>query len=590
MNYPMWGVPAAGLAIACVAILHVFVSHFAIGGGLFLVLTERKARRDGDAALLSYVRTHSRFFAVLTLVLGAITGVGVWFTIGLVHPQATASLINTFVWLWAVEWTMFATEIAASMVYYYGWDRLDARTHQRVGWIYVWAAWLSLVVINGILSFMLTPGAWLTSRRVLDGFLNPTNLPSMAGRTFAAVGLAGVYALLTASWLKDRDLKARVARYAGLRWIAPMAVALPLSLVWYLSAASSSGVPVREILGSRGDGLGAQTIALFSATTFGYPIARHAAAAGLVGSALALLLTLAIVWLRPRSFGPLAAGAVMAAGFVAVGGAEWTREDLRKPYVIGQVHVRQWHPRPPGPGVPARTAEARAALDADRFTIDALNRSGVLGASPWVRVDPIGPDSGGSAAAILRSSARGAEVFRLECARCHTVDGYLAIRPLVAGRSASTLGGIIGQLAKPENAAGRPASWGDPVLRVATWRGRRMPPFAGTSGERDDLAIYLARLGGQTEEALAAQSAAATDAGQSYFEEHCAACHGPESDWPMPARVRGRTAEQLYDLLGRLPSLNDAMPAFEGTDDQRRAVAAYVATLGTGARDKEGRR
>ena len=345
MNYPMWGVPAAGLAIACVAILHVFVSHFAIGGGLFLVLTERKARRDGDAALLSYVRSHSRFFAVLTLVLGAITGVGVWFTIGLVHPQATASLINTFVWLWAVEWTMFATEIAASMVYYYGWDRLDARTHQRVGWIYFWAAWLSLVVINGILSFMLTPGAWLTSRRVLDGFLNPTNLPSMAGRTFAAVGLAGVYALLTASWLKDRDLKARVARYAGLRWIAPMAVALPLSLVWYLSAASSSGVPVREILGSRGDGLGAQTIALFSATTFGYPIARHAAAAGLVGSALALLLTLAIVRLRPRSFGPLAAGAVMAAGFVAVGGAEWTREDLPEALCHRAVHVRQWHPR-----------------------------------------------------------------------------------------------------------------------------------------------------------------------------------------------------------------------------------------------------
>jgi hypothetical protein len=49
----MWGVPAAGLAIAGVAILHVFVSHFAVGGGLFLVLTERKARRDGDAALLS---------------------------------------------------------------------------------------------------------------------------------------------------------------------------------------------------------------------------------------------------------------------------------------------------------------------------------------------------------------------------------------------------------------------------------------------------------------------------------------------------------------------------------------------------------
>src|SRR5512136_520122 len=120
MNYPVWDVPAGGLLIAGVAILHVFVSHFAVGGGLFLVLTERKARRAHDYALLGYVRGHSRFFVLLTLVVGAITGVGIWFTIGLVHPQATASLINTFVWLWAIEWTMFATEITAAMVYYYG--------------------------------------------------------------------------------------------------------------------------------------------------------------------------------------------------------------------------------------------------------------------------------------------------------------------------------------------------------------------------------------------------------------------------------------------------------------------------------------
>src|SRR5687767_8388789 len=44
---------------------HVFVAHFAVGGGLFLVWTERKARRENDAALLDYVRRHSRFFILL---------------------------------------------------------------------------------------------------------------------------------------------------------------------------------------------------------------------------------------------------------------------------------------------------------------------------------------------------------------------------------------------------------------------------------------------------------------------------------------------------------------------------------------------
>ena len=110
----------------------MFVSHFAVGGGLFLVVTEARARRAGDAELLDYVRRHSRFFILLTLVFGAITGVGIWFTIGLVHPSATSSLIQLFVWFWAIEWVFFATEIAAALVYYYGWDRLPR--HQHLAW------------------------------------------------------------------------------------------------------------------------------------------------------------------------------------------------------------------------------------------------------------------------------------------------------------------------------------------------------------------------------------------------------------------------------------------------------------------------
>ena len=144
MNYPVWELPAPGLLIAAVAILHVFISHFAVGGGLFLVLAETKARREKDDALLGFVRALSRGFVLLTLVLGALTGVGIWFTIALVQPQATSALVTTFVWAWAIEWMFFATEIAAAMVYYHGWDRLDARTHLTVGWIYFASAWASL--------------------------------------------------------------------------------------------------------------------------------------------------------------------------------------------------------------------------------------------------------------------------------------------------------------------------------------------------------------------------------------------------------------------------------------------------------------
>ena len=165
MNYPHWqlAIPG-GMLIALVAVVHVFVSQFAVGGGFFLVVTETMARRQKDAAVLDYCRRHSKFFMLLTLVFGAITGVGIWFTIGLVSPEATSTLIHTFVWGWAIEWVFFFVEIAAAIIYYKTWDTMPARDHLIVGWIYFVAAWMSLFVINGILSFMLTPGRWLQTQ------------------------------------------------------------------------------------------------------------------------------------------------------------------------------------------------------------------------------------------------------------------------------------------------------------------------------------------------------------------------------------------------------------------------------------------
>ncbi len=582
MNYPVWDVPASGLLIAAIGILHVFISHFAIGGGLFLVLTERKARREGDTALLGYVRAHSRFFAVLTLVVGAISGVGIWFTIGMIQPQATATLITTFVWLWAIEWTMFVTEIAAALIYYYGWDRLSPAAHLRVGWIYFGSAWLSLVVIGGILSFMATPGEWVTTRRVLDAFLNPTFLSTIVGRSFTAVGLAGLYALLTASRVGDRELKARVARYAGFKWVAPMTLAIPVSLAWYLAAAQAGGVPVAEILGAKGGGVGAVIRALVPPGPTGFPTAQHAAVVGIVASVVALAVTLVVAALRPKSYGRVAAWAVLGAGFVAVGSAEFVREDLRKPYVIGRYMFVNGIRLPAGVETLAARPDGRAALESDPFTIEALDRTGVLGAAPWVRVPQV---AGGGAGGALDARAKGAEVFRLECMRCHTVSGYRGIQPLVRGKALAAIAGILSQLAKPVNRAGQPAAWNAADVSLVTWRGRRMPPVVGTADERHALAVYLAMLGGETAEAIGAE-AATTDTGRAYFDSHCAACHGSDTAWPMAPRVRGRSADALYELLGRLPAINDAMPTFDGTDAERRALAAYVATLGTASAGK----
>ena len=106
MNYPIWQLDFAGggLLIAIIAIIHVYISHFAIGGGLFLVVTEHKGLRENSREIIDYVKRHTRFFLLLTMVLGALTRVGIWFTISLLNPAAVSKLVHIFVFAWAVEW------------------------------------------------------------------------------------------------------------------------------------------------------------------------------------------------------------------------------------------------------------------------------------------------------------------------------------------------------------------------------------------------------------------------------------------------------------------------------------------------------
>lgn len=383
MNYPSWDLPllGGGLLIGIVAILHVFVAHFAVGGGLFLVWTERLAYLREDRDLLGYVKSHTRFFVLVVLVTGAVTGVGIWWTISIVSPPGTSALIHTFVWGWAIEWVLFFVEIAAAFVYYYGWDRLDRATHLRVGWIYFVAAWLSLFVINGILTFMLTPGRWLASRSFLDGFANPSMLPSLVTRTAVAVALAGLYAILTAVAIESRELRHRVLRYAA-RWVLAGCAMIPFAGIWYIST-----IPplAREI--SMG---GAPAVTIFAG--------------------LSVALSIAVVLLT--FFGPLRSpaqtGAVLAAvigvlGLGVTGVTEWVREAVRKPYLIyGYMY-----------------SNGILVTDADR-----VRREGVLATAKWVSVERAdGPE--------WRQAAY--QIFRTECRACHTIDGYNGIRPLVKG-------------------------------------------------------------------------------------------------------------------------------------------------------------
>ena len=68
--------------------------------------------------------------------------------------------------------------------------------------------------------------------------------------------------------------------------------------------------------------------------------------------------------------------------------------------------------------------------------------------------------------------------------------------------------------------------------------------------------------------------------GERILRSRCLHCH---SAIPLAPRVAGWSAERAYEALGHLPQLYPAMPPFHGTDDERRALALYLAALGATA-------
>src|SRR5579885_1561152 len=131
MNYPAWVVPflGSGWIIGIIAIIHVFVSHFAVGGGIFIAVTEQLAYKRQDQRLYDYIKKHAKFFLVVTTLIGVVTGPGIWWSISLVSPTATHAVIKQFAWFWSTEYLVFAAEIATFFVYYNTFGRISAKQH-----------------------------------------------------------------------------------------------------------------------------------------------------------------------------------------------------------------------------------------------------------------------------------------------------------------------------------------------------------------------------------------------------------------------------------------------------------------------------
>ncbi len=583
MNYPVWYLAetGGGFLIALISILHVFVSHFAVGGGLYLIYAEKKGLRENSQAILDFTKKHARFFLLVTMVFGSISGVGIWFIIALVNPAATSLLIHNFVFAWAIEWVFFTVEIGAAFVYYYMFGRMDSRTHLQVGWLYFIAAWMSLLVINGIIGVMLTPGSWAQDMDFWAGFFNPSFSPSLVFRTFIALMIAACYGFLSASFTADESTRISMTRFSA-KWALVTLVLAIISGFWYLSVLPDQSHGL--VMGK------SPTIAAIQPLT----------AAGFV-SFLLLMLVAGII--RPSLNLKPVAGLAMVSALVVMGGFEWTREAARRPYVINEVMY------------------SNSILKKD---VAALNDTGFLRSALWVKTKEVSEDN---------LALAGEEIFINQCYACHTIGGInndiiqatstMSYRALVSyikkihevryfmppfvgtEQEARALaiyitGGLHGKdVQEPQQAYGNKAK--GPVLfeencaschslkdltplqgvardeiiqklRTLNEISDEMAPFGGSAEEHEQLAAFL---GGYND---TAQQETAID-GKAVFETHCSMCHGAEE---MVPKIGSNDRQKIFTLLGRLDQLESSMPPFSGTAKEREALADFLASINQG--------
>jgi len=399
MEYPIWhlGSLAGGFWIALIGTFHVFLAHFAVGGGLYLVLSEIYARRLNSPVLIAHVKKHTRFFLLITMVAGGVTGVGIWFTIGLLSPQATSTLIKVFVYGFATEWVFFLAEIIALIIYYYGFDHMDPADHIRIGWFYFLFAFLSLFMINGIIGFMLTPGQWLATRSFWDGFMNPSFWPQLVLRTGICLSMAGLFGFVTATRISDELSRERMVRMAAAWTILPLIVCIGAGW-WYIKALP---LPQYEMVMLRS--------ARISGFVKYFEIFAGAAALG------ALVLA---VKTPSRIRFPLAL-LVLLTGWGIIGSFEFVREAARKPFLIYDHTYSN--------GIRVGTEETTSA-------------QGYLATAKWARIREVTAEN---------KLAAGAELYQHQCSSCHSLGGPMNnIKPWTATLTQRGMVALIGAISK----------------------------------------------------------------------------------------------------------------------------------------------
>lgn len=377
--YPIndFGPAMKGMVIGGLGIFHVFLAQFAIGGGLLMCYLEWLSQRGRSPNARQFVDNFFKLLVLISFVVGAVTGVAMWFTSIQVSPRTIGLMVGEFHWVWATEWTFFCLEIVAGYAFYRYGERIDNRSRLTLLAIYSLAAWFSLFWINGILAWQLTPGDWVATREVWQGFFNASFWPSLIFRTIVSLTIAALVSCVVINTMSnlDRDEKTVLINQAA-RFLAPM-LAMPLLGIWYFASIPAD---------SRAWALGANV-----------PMMMFL----ILSIAMSLLIGLYAVFALIQQklyINGATATLLCALAFAATAGGEFVREGVRKPFSI---------------------RETLYSNSIRQGEIEMLRERGSVTDDPY-------PLRNG--AALPNDQVRlGARVYRLQCSVCHTLDGANAL-------------------------------------------------------------------------------------------------------------------------------------------------------------------
>lgn len=458
MDFPMFHLDWLNdrFLIAMIAVLHVFINHgLAVGFIPYITWLEQKGVEKAGKNQITDLEWDNLIYKkmkvafIITTTIGAMTGVGIWFSVALVSPASIGSLIRVFYWAWFTEWLVFVTEVVLILIYFLTWNNantsLKAKVrHIKFGWFLSIFSWITMAIIVAILGFMMDPGNWNNNHTLLNGFTNPIYLPQLLFRTPTAMLVAGVFGMLLTTIFapKGSEMRTKAIKYAS-KWIMVWTPLVIIGAVYYWNVIPSA------MKDNMSTAVGSMEFSQY------YNLLKYF----IIGAASLSIILAVFALLKPKkiNFAYVIVPCLFVFGFLGI--FERVREFIRKPYVIGNYMYSN-------------------LLREEDYPL--YKRDGILKYATYTSVTEITDEN---------KIQAGRDVFMNTCSRCHTAS------PQGVNSITYVFERMYG--------FGKPLDENSMAAYIPNMHNGRtfMPPFPGNKKELNALVAYIKQLQ-QTGESL----------------------------------------------------------------------------------------